>query len=340
MTILCRSALKDIQDRFREEGKIHDDSLSCVLVQHSTHYKGDRDDPPCINRYEQRLITRTTVVYPSPIARPDPHTKSPLPNPSKQEQSNVRSLLWIGRSDSRECYSSLAQNAGKILAVMPPDILLPLLPSDTLKTFGDDLLWVYSLFDLGWNKVPSSPLAIDQMVWADDGMECKSEDLITMQASAQHDPTGLMAPLLEIPNPPNRFFSKIDKPFTSSMYAIDILLSKLNAALDQAPDDSRRDAPTHSDDFTSVDWFGTKYTFSKGQQAESVKVLWEAWETGGHSLSEMTIGEKIASSSDRFRLAHVFRIKGGKVQGTHTAWGTMIQSVEKGIFALRAPNHQ
>lgn len=96
--------------------------------------------------------------------------------------------------------------------------------------------------------------------------------------------------------------------------------------------------PTHSDDFTSVNWFGTKYTFSKGQQAEAIKHLWDAWETDGHSLSEMNIGDKVGSSSRNFRLEKVFRIKGGKGKGQHPAWGTMVKRVNKGVFALCPPN--
>ncbi|MCH7727582.1 MAG: ThuA domain-containing protein, partial [Planctomycetes bacterium] len=56
--------------------------------------------------------------------------------------------------------------------------------------------------------------------------------------------------------------------------------------------------PTHSDDFTSANWFGTPHEFAKGQQAESVRVLWQAWEAGGHSLSQETICEKIGSSAE------------------------------------------
>ncbi|MEX0641666.1 MAG: hypothetical protein WD468_03145 [Pirellulales bacterium] len=99
---------------------------------------------------------------------------------------------------------------------------------------------------------------------------------------------------------------------------------------------------THSADFTSVDWFGTRYTFNKGMQAEAIRVLWEQFERGGHGLGQERIGEQIESSADRFRLAHVFR--NHKHPGYHPAWGTMIQTSEKGVFRLVRPetpkNHQ
>jgi len=95
----------------------------------------------------------------------------------------------------------------------------------------------------------------------------------------------------------------------------------------------------HSEDFTSVDWFGTRHTFSKGNQAEAVRVLWEAWKQGGHSLSQETIGERIKSSADRFELRKTFRQRKAKGDGygLHPAWGTMIQQDGKGCFRLVRP---
>ena len=97
--------------------------------------------------------------------------------------------------------------------------------------------------------------------------------------------------------------------------------------------------PTHSPDFTSVNWFGTRYTFAKGNQAESVRALWGAWEGGGHSLSQETIGSRVGSQTDRFELAKVFRRKaaGGGYQ-PHPAWGTMIRSDSKGSYRLTPPD--
>lgn len=94
--------------------------------------------------------------------------------------------------------------------------------------------------------------------------------------------------------------------------------------------------PSHSDDFTSVNWFGTKYSFSKGAQALAVKALWEAWEKGGHSLTQETIAERVESSSTRFELAKVFRHRNRSRRGyvPHPAWGTMITSDRRGIYRL------
>ena len=95
---------------------------------------------------------------------------------------------------------------------------------------------------------------------------------------------------------------------------------------------------SHSPDFTSVVWFGTRYSFGKGNQAEAVRVLWEAWENGGHSLSQELIGERTGSAAARFELRKVFRSR--KPDGSyepHPAWGTMIVPDGKGCYRLAPP---
>lgn len=111
-----------------------------------------------------------------------------------------------------------------------------------------------------------------------------------------------------------------------------------NTPTDQVGDGDDGSAPTHSEDFTSVKWYGTRYTFTKGNQAESVQTLWEAWEQGGHTLSQETIRERINSADDHFQLAKVFRQhrKSGGYE-KHPAWGTMIQQETKGTYRLVPP---
>jgi hypothetical protein len=94
----------------------------------------------------------------------------------------------------------------------------------------------------------------------------------------------------------------------------------------------------HSEDFTSVNWFGTHYTFAKGHQAESVKRLWLAWDANTPDLSEQTIRERIGSSATKFQLSKVFRMKTKKGYRKHPAWDTMIVSAGKGVFRLNPPN--
>jgi len=101
-----------------------------------------------------------------------------------------------------------------------------------------------------------------------------------------------------------------------------------------AQDDPGQAGTSHSPDFTSVLWFGKKYLFAKGQQAEAVRVLWGAWKAGGHTLSELTIGGRIGSTNDHFRLIHVFTDRSGR---RHPAWNSMITRVNKGVYCLAEP---
>ncbi|MBU0637313.1 MAG: hypothetical protein KKB50_00465 [Planctomycetes bacterium] len=103
-------------------------------------------------------------------------------------------------------------------------------------------------------------------------------------------------------------------------------------------DSASGDEPNHAPGFSSVNWSGEHYVFSKGNQREAVKLLWEAWEGGGHSLSQEIIGDRIGSTASRFELAKVFRRKvaGGGYE-PHPAWGTMIQQDSKGSYRLAPP---
>ena len=84
----------------------------------------------------------------------------------------------------------------------------------------------------------------------------------------------------------------------------------------------------HSDDFRSVVWSGTSYTFSKAQAA-CVKVLWAARKAGTPELDGLTVVTQADVSQTR--LIDVFRSKGK----AHAAWGTMIiQGHSKGANRL------
>jgi hypothetical protein len=85
---------------------------------------------------------------------------------------------------------------------------------------------------------------------------------------------------------------------------------------------------THSSDFSTVQWYGTQYDFTK-TQAACVKVLWEAWENKTPGISEETILENAGSCGSRLR--DVFD------KGKHRAWGTMIVKAGKGRFQLQEP---
>jgi hypothetical protein len=119
-----------------------------------------------------------------------------------------------------------------------------------------------------------------------------------------------------------------------AVFVRDLIATLDEAGAEQAAPVTKAGA-THSPDFTSVDWFGTRYVFSKGKQAGCVQALWKAWEDGGHNLTKDRIAEDVSPDIVRFRLSHVFRNQ--KTRTYHPAWGTMIQSQGKGVFGLVAP---
>jgi len=89
---------------------------------------------------------------------------------------------------------------------------------------------------------------------------------------------------------------------------------------------------THAADFTSVNWYGTEYTFALGVQSSAVKALWEEWEKSGLGLHQDTIRNSIDAERDKFRMDTTFR--------NHPAFGTMIQPGGDGRYKLACPDEQ
>jgi len=87
---------------------------------------------------------------------------------------------------------------------------------------------------------------------------------------------------------------------------------------------------TKASDFSWVKWADTIYTFKKGNQAETIRCLWEEYERSGHQngcgLSEKTIAEKLGASEDNFTIRHTFR--------NHSAFKTILRRVGRGQWAL------
>jgi len=96
------------------------------------------------------------------------------------------------------------------------------------------------------------------------------------------------------------------------------------------PEDAgETDTAAHSDDFRSVNWFGTPHGFTP-TQAACVKILWKHWEQNTPDVGQDTILEAVESAQGR--LDYVFK------NGKHPAWGTMIvKGSTKGAFRLAKP---
>jgi hypothetical protein len=87
--------------------------------------------------------------------------------------------------------------------------------------------------------------------------------------------------------------------------------------------------PKASPGFSTVDWYGTKYTFTP-KERKIVEVLWDAAEQGMPELSLAEILEEARFKKDE-TLREIFK--------GNLAWQTMIKSVtgRKGVYALNVP---
>lgn len=85
-----------------------------------------------------------------------------------------------------------------------------------------------------------------------------------------------------------------------------------------------------ADDFTWMDVDGVRYTFKPGRQADSIRVLYQAWVDSGRrdgsGMSEELIGEKTGSEAERFRIGRVFE--------GHSILDRVLRSCGKGQWAL------
>lgn len=80
----------------------------------------------------------------------------------------------------------------------------------------------------------------------------------------------------------------------------------------------------HSEDYRSVRWDGTIYSFTP-QQAAIVAILWAAWENGTPDVGQETLLQAIDSDSNRVQ--HLFR--------HHPAWEVVItRGGTRGSFRL------
>jgi len=86
-----------------------------------------------------------------------------------------------------------------------------------------------------------------------------------------------------------------------------------------------------SDDFRSVWWFGTHYSFTTNQ-SKVVEVLWKAWKNKTPEVSDTTLLD--ASGGDAKRIRDVFKETGNR---KNDAWETMIQRVRKDTLRLVEP---
>jgi hypothetical protein len=94
------------------------------------------------------------------------------------------------------------------------------------------------------------------------------------------------------------------------------------------------DLATHTEDYRSVRWYGTVYTFTVNQ-ARCIEFLWNEAVKGRTILTQEAIVRKVFDDDIERRLRDVF--KGSGSNSMHPAWGTMIVQARKGMYGLSRP---
>jgi hypothetical protein len=87
------------------------------------------------------------------------------------------------------------------------------------------------------------------------------------------------------------------------------------ADVGEAAQGDDKDEVKHSDDFRSVRWFGTTYSFTT-KQAPVVDLLYKHWRAGTPDVGDETLLLSVDPEAPPARLSTLFR--------DHPAWGTMI----------------
>jgi len=110
------------------------------------------------------------------------------------------------------------------------------------------------------------------------------------------------------------------RPVASDCGAYDAVSASLAAIRKLIPSHDT----SHGDDFRSVKWFGTSYSFT-ANQAACVRVLWDHWERGTPEVADETLLQAVDHEAPPDRLNVLFRgspawkamIVEGSTKGTH-----------------------
>ena len=112
---------------------------------------------------------------------------------------------------------------------------------------------------------------------------------------------------------------------------VERLIDQVAAApADVLPLRETKPATAHGDDYRSVYWYGTDYSFT-ANQAAVVKVLWEHWQRGAPEVGDATLLKAVDHEAPPPRLNVLFR--------GHSAWGCMIvEGQTRGSHRLQEPS--
>ena len=122
-----------------------------------------------------------------------------------------RTHILRGNAQAIETFKILGTHAGRILKTSPPSIA-QFIPQETMNAFYDISRWIWTVFELAWQSECSSSLRDSrEFCWKDADLPFAS------------DPQLWSAPIGNLAQLPNYFFSEISNLFLASVYAIETL---------------------------------------------------------------------------------------------------------------------
>ncbi len=209
---LWRTTLSTLRSRF-ESGAQQYTGVRCVLI-HAGPGQRDRLAETPREAPEGRFVNGGFAAY----------EQADTP-----ERCTWRREYYIGEPAGVYLFWRSANDAGRALLGQSPPAGQRF-PRETLSVRTDRTRWLWTLFELGWQRRPGSPLKTTKLIWDRKRTGCTTFPYDTAQLRAisemfghSHEPFHKWAQEL-----PDYFCSELSDVFMASVYGIDILLCGLN----------------------------------------------------------------------------------------------------------------
>lgn len=215
MSELWRSSFQEIRDDFKQAGQQHQ-ALRCLLVQ----YPGSEPEgKPAVRGFGDGA--------PACWFRHDYAFQKPHRAPDGSLEDGARRLVEIhGDKPAAKAFLQLANEVGLCLDDLPialKDRFLVELPPSKNPAHR----WIHALFDVGWQRVPSSLLKIDKWAWTLQG---DAPIRLPHEPGSRQDVVSkMMLDRIDRIRGWERFYSTLDNLFAAADAAIGILLSAEDA---------------------------------------------------------------------------------------------------------------
>ena len=209
MEELWRTSLVTIREQLTYA--VRDASVACVLVQVGPSQYGTNRIKQCPRPIDPKRLVNGGFDEYIRAQSPDAYT--------------WRRTYYVGEKRDTYRYWSLAQDAGRVLRHQSSPAFDGLAEA-TLACRQDRSRWLYTVFDLAWQRRPGSPLHAEKKIWAPEHFGGTSFPYDQGQFQAITTRLGMRHPVLMewAEQLPDYFFSELPDVFDASVHAIDLLL--------------------------------------------------------------------------------------------------------------------